>query len=511
MEDINGFGLSTCRGEYQNASVVMLANHTPNSSMMHFMKYLSSAHALYSIIVQYTRLESAAVTVETCECSERGGTTSSGDSKMRCNCIVFWTVEDITIILAHRMPGTLKRLSNLLCLLPSLECLKNGCHGCNQGMLHVEGQRLTEGESMVESPAAVCETLDIYLDFFSTSPQLPDYICIPVHPSGEDEWTKLLIRSLRSARYEDPEVRFANQKILTASDALQNFMDKKGGCSAIERYKVITAIFPRFAEAVINFALTVCLRVDGFSSALVARRAVRDYLLDSRRNKFSANMFLVKALVKSNADYTHVCQVLTFTSSLLSLRTVSIIVGSVNLICSITWAVLVAFEGGFHQWYDIHSMPLSKNRIAVIVAAIDTALVMDGLDLFFLSKRISGRGRNRDKTRHLLWAVIILEIVYIVSGIAVAATLGIKGFGRWVYVALQGLVWVKWGIGSCILDEYFEIIDSRQQRLHNKFLPYSCSRKGRYTFESGILVYSSAFFLNAILAGARAKWTYSPS
>lgn len=49
----------------------------------------------------------------------------------------------------------------------------------------------------------------------------------------------------------------------------------------------------------------------------------------------------------------------------------------------------------------------------------------------------------------MLWVVIVLEIVYIVldSASAVAGTLGIKSFGRWLYSVLQDLVWVRWGTG----------------------------------------------------------------
>lgn len=42
------------------------------------------------------------------------------------------------MMLAERMPGTLKKLSDFQCLLPCLTCLRNGCHGCKQGLLHVE-------------------------------------------------------------------------------------------------------------------------------------------------------------------------------------------------------------------------------------------------------------------------------------------------------------------------------------------------------------------------------------
>lgn len=48
----------------------------------------------------------------------------------------------------------------------------------------------------------------------------------------------------------------------------------------------------------------------------------------------------------------------------------------------------------------------------------------------------------------MLWAVIVLELVCIVSGSAsaVAGTLGINSVG--LCNALQDLVWVKWGIGT---------------------------------------------------------------
>jgi len=77
------------------------------------------------------------VTIETCECTG--------------NCILFWTVEEITIMLASRMPGTLKQLSSSLCLLPCLTCLTNGCHGCHEeGLLRVEGPLRVEGLLRVE-------------------------------------------------------------------------------------------------------------------------------------------------------------------------------------------------------------------------------------------------------------------------------------------------------------------------------------------------------------------------
>lgn len=68
--------------------------------------------------------------------------------------------DDIAVMLAQRMPGTLKRLSDSLCLLPSRRCY--GCHGCKYDLLHVETDHF--GNPEVE-PAATCLTLDFISRF----------------------------------------------------------------------------------------------------------------------------------------------------------------------------------------------------------------------------------------------------------------------------------------------------------------------------------------------------------
>lgn len=82
--------------------------------------------------------------------------------------------------------------------------------------------------------------------------------------------------------------------------------------------------------------------------------------------------------------------------------------------------------------------------------------------------------------------------------------MGPKCFGRWVYGALQVLVWVKWATGSYLLGEYPPEYDS-QSKDENGILVYSSA----FTYDNGILVYSSAFWLNALLAGVRFKWHYA--
>jgi hypothetical protein len=115
-----------------------------------------------------------------------------------------------------------------------------------------------------------------------------------------------------------------------------------------------------------------------------------------------------------------------------------------------------------------------------------------------VSKKISGRKKL------MLRAVIVLEIGCIATGSAILGALGTKGFGRWVYSALQGLVWVKWGIGSYLLGEYSPEYVHRPSRTTtmgsgHETMAYS---SGRW-IDNGILVYSSAFLFNAVLSAVR--------
>ena len=88
-------GMTTCKRSLEDTSVVMLTNRTPNYSIRYFMT--SNAHIAESILLQFVPLPlctDAVVTVERCECS--------------CKCIVFSTVESVTIMLPRRISKTLK-------------------------------------------------------------------------------------------------------------------------------------------------------------------------------------------------------------------------------------------------------------------------------------------------------------------------------------------------------------------------------------------------------------------
>nr|ABK21800.1 unknown [Picea sitchensis] len=91
----------------------------------------------------------------------------------------------------------------------------------------------------------------------------------------------------------------------------------------------------------------------------------------------------------------------------------------------------------------------------------------------------------------LFHMVLCLE-TFAIAILIVLIESGEKYIGRWIYGALQALVWLKWAAGSYILN--FE--KSRE------FL-------GETPHTWGVLVHSSAFMLNAVLAGVRCKWKLS--
>lgn len=138
-----------------------------------------------------------------------------------------------------------------------------------------------------------------------------------------------------------------------------------------------------------------------------------------------------------------------------------------------------------------------------MTAAILISLAMDCLDLLLVRLGDGYRWRVSPQKLHMLWVAIFLDITYIVVGAAVVGALGMKAIGRWIYSVMEGIVWVKWGIGSYLLGEYsIEYDNSRRSRESEGGFRRNWGSQG------GVLVYSSSFLLNAILAGVRAKWRY---
>lgn len=167
-----------------------------------------------------------------------------------------------------------------------------------------------------------------------------------------------------------------------AVDALENYMAQSGGAPflEVEEYNTISLIVSKLTKIVVNVILAGCFRVHGFSSSLVARRVIQEYVVDNKGSGFAANAFLTKAMVKSISNNTDVFQVLTFIRNFLDIRTLSFMVGFTNLICSIVLTLLIVFEGGIVEWYN-NSMQHSEARVVVIMAAILIALVIGCSDL----------------------------------------------------------------------------------------------------------------------------------
>lgn len=85
-------------------------------------------------------------------------------------------MEEVSTLLTRRMPGSTKSLRDSKCILPSMGCLTNDFHGCNEGMLYVEQSgggepektddseslKLKEGNPKIGLPPPVCEILKHY-------------------------------------------------------------------------------------------------------------------------------------------------------------------------------------------------------------------------------------------------------------------------------------------------------------------------------------------------------------
>lgn len=461
-------GLTTIsNNRYIHASVLMLSTDTSNSSVRQFMKYMKNAYEVESILQQCHRYDSSNGPLHWNPSIPSTSTSPSINPRRNmhnCYCIKFVKVdEDMKSCLdslTHYIVTDLPDSQWLL--LPCKQCLEEGCH------------RLQSETNIPAVPAvpaipavpAVCNALE----FESTKliQEMPICICIPLKRAFQDDWTKVLIRSFKSKDQEDRGVT------VLAADALQSYLDgRKIDIKREVSYgDAASIIVPRLAEILINIVLTLWFKIDGFSSSLAARRAIRNNVVESKGVGFPASAFLTAAEVQvrvpadnCTVDKYSVCQVLSFRCKYLSIRSISITVGGFNLICSAYWAVLVALDGGARIWYEIHSMLPSEPRVVVIIVAICFGCVMDfwdfGKEIRSLGEKdeyksaplvkIPFKKENR-KSSYMRLTVIVIEIVF-VAVVVVRLCLN-EGIGRWVYSALQLLVWVKWAIGSYLLGLY---------------------------------------------------------
>ena len=82
-----------------------------------------------------------------------------------------------------------------------------------------------------------------------------------------------------------------------------------GGYDSVEvtvnQYNNFSIVISRLIEILINLALTFWLPVDGFSSFVVARSTIRNYLMVSEARVLDGDACLKKAIV--NVDYVRGC------------------------------------------------------------------------------------------------------------------------------------------------------------------------------------------------------------
>jgi len=80
---------------------------------------------------------------------------------------------------------------------------------------------------------------------------------------------------------------------------------------------------------------------------------------------------------------------------------------------------------------------------------------LDCRRIYFLNARSNNKGWLDYRRNNLIVCIMIgFEMSCIVSSNMVERDLGIKYFGKWVYGAVQGLVSMKWGIGSDLIGHY---------------------------------------------------------
>lgn len=189
-----------------------------------------------------------------------------------------------------------------------------------------------------------------------------------------------------------------------------------------------------------------------------------------------------------------------------------------NLIFSFGWDFLDAIKGSVVKWFYAHSMPLSKPRVAIIMVFVVINFCMDCLPLYLGRFHIlyplirrnlvprrdplnrEGLVSKKPFSFNIVCVVIVLEIICIVLCSIGLVVWGIKGFGRWIYSALQGLVWVKWAANNYVLSELVSKYD---------YDPIMCivyeTKRNAYSGEKWtynvIFVYSFEFLLNAFLVG----------
>ena len=151
------------------------------------------------------------------------------------------------------------------------------------------------------------------------------FICIPMHDACNDVWMKLLEQYFSS---KDAKSRGFWVETL---EFLQEYLDGGGkDRNGNMDYNIASFVVPWLMVVLIILVFIGWFIVDGVSSSLVSRKTIWVFLVDRKRNRFMTNAFLTKYVVKDNSNNTF--QFLTCIGNILCIKTISFIVGCVNII-----------------------------------------------------------------------------------------------------------------------------------------------------------------------------------
>lgn len=409
----------------------------------------------------------------------------------RCTCLLFHSRSSRAIKhLVSLLPGATFRDADGNHMLPSFGCFQNKCHSAMPAgplqALHVVNDAIASGD-----PAPIPTSLAASLMGRTDSlVQGEACVCAPLASNPEsDEWSKALKRMLQT---KDDASRGAEG---VTSRALARYLDGVPQAQpAEESFGWLESIVPRLIEAGLIAILTVWFRVDGFSSSLVSRRAVRDYVTDEVGNAAHIGMRVQKvSLHFPSSSRQHFSHVLMFRTGPVSMVTATLALGTGSTLLSTTWwCISVARGVWIGKWSTAYSLPPTTLRSGVSIVGLIACLLLDCTEIWVSNELAFAPPGWGDwikyllQTEHMILAAMVAEVLLVVLVLVMTVLHAAHKFGRLIYCILELLSWAKWLIGSMRLGEFIFSKNNEQR--------------------SGKWVYASAFLAAAVMAGIGGQW-----
>eukprot|EP00250_Pteridium_aquilinum_P023069 c2614_g1_i1 orf=427-2121(+) len=409
----------------------------------------------------------------------------------RCTCLLLHPRSmRATKHLVRLLPGATFRDAHGNHVLPSVSCFQGKCHSMMQPAelqpLHVVNDAIAPG-APASIPTSFAASLMGRMDSLVEGEAC---VCAPLVTNPEsDEWSKALKRMLQT---KNDASRGAEG---VTSRALARYLDGvPQTVPAEEVFGWLESIAPRLIEAALIAILTLWFRVDGFSSSLVSRRAVRDYVTDEMGNAAHIGLRVQKVSLHfpgpTRQQFSHV---IMFRTGPISIVTASLALGTVTTLFSTTWwCISVARGTWIGQWNTAYSLPPTTLRSCLGIAGLLACLLLDCVELWVsntLSFAPAGWGnwiKYLAQTEYMILAAMLAELLMVVLVLVMIVLNAAHKFGRLIYCFLELLSWAKWLLGSMRLGEFV-------------FSKVNEQRAGKW-------VYASAFLAAAVMAGIGGQW-----